>query len=195
MQQLVELVARVAELERRVAQMMRHGTVEDVDPAKHRVRIRMGEDHRTGKPYVGPWVPYAQIAGGLKVHAPPTAGQQMTMLNPTGDPKQGVAIPLTWSEANASPSAKGDENVLSYGNVRIELRDGQVTLAVGDAVLDVISGKVALTVGGAGYELDGSELKMTTRLRAKGGSRAAHYVGGRDSDGDRAVDGNDDVLI
>ena len=32
-------------------------------------------------------------------------------------------------------------------------------------------------------------------LQPKGGSRPAHFVGGLDTDGDAAVDGNSDMLI
>jgi hypothetical protein len=71
MRELAELVARVNELERRFASMLRHGTVEQVDPAKQLVRVRIGEsDEDGGQPFIGPWVSYAQIAGALKVHTP-----------------------------------------------------------------------------------------------------------------------------
>lgn len=39
MREIVEIIARIAEIERRLAGMVRHGTVEQVDPARHRVRL------------------------------------------------------------------------------------------------------------------------------------------------------------
>lgn len=194
MKELVTLAARVAHLEHRFANTARHGTVEEVDTEKQRLRLRLGEDDQ-GKPFIGPWIPYAQMAGALKVHAPPSVGQQYTLFAPTGDWQQAVAVPFTWSDQNPSPSQKQDENVITYGNAKIELRDGQLKMTVGDAVLDIASGKITMTVGGAGYELDGSELKMTTTFRGKGGSKPAHYVTGKDTAGDAAVDGNPDVLV
>jgi len=149
MRELVEAVARVAELERRVAGMVRHGTVEQVDPQKQRVRLRLGGTD--DKPFVGPWVPYAQIAGALKVHTPPSVGQQMTLLSPTGDPRQAVALPMTWSNQNASPSQKGDEHVLTFGSCRIELRGNEIIVKVP---------RLFVECDGSTFELTGSGLKM-----------------------------------
>ena len=149
MRELVEAVARVAELERRVAGMVRHGTVEQVDPQKQRVRLRLGGTD--DKPFIGPWVPYAQIAGALKVHTPPSVGQQMTLLSPTGDPRQAVALPMTWSNQNASPSQKGDEHVLTFGSCRIELRGNEIIVKVP---------RLFVECDGSTFELTGSGLKM-----------------------------------
>jgi phage baseplate assembly protein V len=147
MRELAELVVRIAELERRFANMMRHGTVEQVDAKKHRLRIRLGEGD-DGAPFIGPWVPYTQIAGDLKLHAPPSKGQQMTMLNPTGDFRQAVAIPLTWSDRNQSPSEKEDEHVLTFGSVRITLKESELEFKVGnDARLLMTADKIVAEVG------------------------------------------------
>ena len=194
MRQLTHLAQRVAELERIVASLLRHGTVEQVDAAKKRVRLRIGENEQ-GEPFLSPWVPYAQIAGALKVHTPPSAGQQFTLFSPAGDFQQAVAIPLTWSEANPSPSEKGNEHVLTFADVKMEVRDGQTKITVGDAVADIKAGSIELAIGGSGFVLDAAQLQMTQKFVAKGGSRPAHYVGGLDTDGDAAVDGNEEILI
>lgn len=44
---------------------MRHGTVEQGDANKQRLRVRLGEGDE-GPPFTGPWVPYAQIAATLR---------------------------------------------------------------------------------------------------------------------------------
>jgi len=110
--ELVELASRVAELERRFSGIMRHGTVEEVDPGKQIVRMNFGKDV-DGEPFLSPWVPYAQIAGALKVHTPPSKGQQFTMLSPTGDWQQAVALPMTWSDQNKQPPSTDDENIVT----------------------------------------------------------------------------------
>lgn len=43
--ELVELAARVTDMERRMASVMRHGTVAEVDPGTQRVRINFGPAH------------------------------------------------------------------------------------------------------------------------------------------------------
>ena len=121
--ELVELVSRVAELERRFAGVLRHGTVAEVDPERQRVRLDLGPAHGAEGRFLSPWVPYAQFSGALRVHTPPTVGQQLTAMSPSGDFQQAVALPLTHHSGNPSPSIAGDENVVTYGNVRMTLAD------------------------------------------------------------------------
>jgi phage baseplate assembly protein gpV len=158
--ELVELASRVAELERRFSGTMRHGTVEEVDPSKQLVRMKFGTDV-DGKPFLSPWVPYAQIAGALKVHTPPSKGQQFTMLSPTGDWQQAVALPMTWSDHNKSPSSNGDENVLTYGNVKATIKDDLTQVDVGGTVLEVTSDHVKITVGGVTVEITDGGVAIT----------------------------------
>jgi phage baseplate assembly protein gpV len=155
--ELVELASRVADLERRFSGVFRHGTVEEVDPAKQIVRVKFGED-KDGKPFLSPWVPYAQIAGALKVHTPPTKGQQMSTMSPTGDWMQAVALPMHWSDQNQSPSQNGDENVLTYGNVRATIKDDLVRVVVGGCTLEVTSAHVKIEIGGVTHTIDSGGL-------------------------------------
>lgn len=145
MREVAEIVARLAELERRVFGMMRHGTVAQVDAGKGLVRIKAGEG--PDGDFLGPWVPYAQTAGGLKVHTPPTVGQQMTMMAPGGDWRQGVAIPFTWSDNEAAPSGAADENVLTYGDATIRLKGGSLEVVFGSVTFKVSNGGVDITGG------------------------------------------------
>lgn len=140
---MVELVARVAELERRFAGTVRHGRVAEVDAAKGRVRLSLGES-TAGGDFLSPWVPYAQFAGALRAHIPVSPGQQLTLMAPGGDWQQAVAVPLAFSDAVTSPSNKGDENVITYGNVTITLKDDLVDIRVGSAQLCITSASISL---------------------------------------------------
>jgi phage baseplate assembly protein gpV len=160
MREVVELAARIAELERRFSGVMRHGTVEEVDAGKQRVRLNFGKD-MGGEPFLSPWVPYAQIAGALKVHTPPSKGQQFTALSPNGDWQQAVALPMTWSDQNKSPSSKGDENVLTYANVTVTIKDDLSKVVVGAASLNVASAAVTIKVGGVNVEITDAGVAIT----------------------------------
>jgi len=140
--ELVEMAGRIADLERRMSGMLRHGTVEEVDTKKQIVRLKHGNDV-DGNPFLSPWIPYAQHAGALKVHTPPSKGQQYTIQAPNGDWQQAVAVPMTWSDQNKSPSEKDDENVLTFGDVTITIKGDQVTIAAPKVLiksLDVMLG-------------------------------------------------------
>ncbi|MCB1500826.1 MAG: phage baseplate assembly protein V [Bauldia sp.] len=149
MREIVELAARIAELERRFSGMMRHGTVEELDTSKHRVRLKFGTDVE-GKPFLSPWIPYAQMAGALKVHIPPSVGQQFTLMAPAGDWQQAVAVPFTWSNQNPAPSESGDENVLTLGDVRMTLKAGG---------LEIIVAGVSFALSGDGVSISGGEVR------------------------------------
>lgn len=144
--ELVEVAARVADLERRMSGFARHGTVSEIDTAKARVRLNLGESTGGGE-FLSPWVPYAQVAGALRAHIPPTVGQQFTLLAPSGDWAQAVALPMTWSNDNPSPSEAADENVITFGDVTITLASGGIKVAAGGVSLELTGGGLALTGG------------------------------------------------
>jgi len=147
--EIVELAARIAELERRFSGMMRHGTVEEVDTSRHHVRLKFGTDVE-GKPFLSPWIPYAQVAGALKIHMPPSVGQQFTLMAPAGDWQLAVAVPFTWSNQNPAPSESGQENVLIFGDVRATLKEGG---------LEVSAAGVTLQLTGNGLSVTGGEVR------------------------------------
>lgn len=154
-EKLTELYRRIDALERRVSGQVRHGTVHEVRPGK--VRLRLGGDDAA--PFLSPWLPYAQIAGDLKAHIPPSVGQQMTILAPGGDWRQGVAVPMTWSSDNPAPSEDTAENVITFGSWRIELRPDELRIngpkarvQCGDTFLELSEG--GMRAFAAGYEFD-----------------------------------------
>ena len=160
MREIAELAARVAELERRVAGTMRHGRVAEVDPAEAWVRLDFGAATGGGR-FLSPKVPYAQIAGALKVHTPPSVGQQMTVVAPAGDWQQAVAVPMTWSNQNNAPSDSGDEHVLTYGDWRITLRDNLLKFECGELTIEKTDGGMTLSVGGTRWSFTGAGLTQT----------------------------------
>lgn len=158
MREVVELAARIAELERRFSGTMRHGTVEETDPSRHRVRLKLGTDVE-GKPFLSPWIPYAQMAGALKVHVPPSIGQQFTLMAPAGDWQQAVAVPFTWSNQNPAPSESGEENVLTFADVRLTLKDGRLEISAAGVNLELTGNGLAITGGEVSH--DGKNIGST----------------------------------
>ena len=160
MRELAELVARVAELERRVAGTMRHGRVAEVNASEAWVRLDFGPATGGGR-FLSPKIPYAQIAGALKVHTPPSEGQQMTMISPSGDWSQAVAVPMTWSNANESPSDQESEHVLTYGDWRITLKEQSLKFECGDLTLEKTNSGMSLAVGGTTWSFTSAGLTQT----------------------------------
>lgn len=146
---MTELMERIVRLEQRLSNVATHGPVHEVDTKKKMARLRLGGTD--AEPYLSPWVPYGQWAGKLKIHTPPTKGQNMTLFAPTGDPQQGALMPMTWNNEFGSPSEKEDENVMTYGNAKVEVRGDEIVVTVP---------KFLLKCGGSTFELTGGGLKM-----------------------------------
>ncbi|WP_181418866.1 phage baseplate assembly protein V [Rhodopseudomonas faecalis] len=151
-------MTRVAEIERKLDGMFRHGRVAarkyDDDAKRWHVRLRVGGTD--AEPMLGPWVPYSQVAfgnGALNVHYVPQVGAQMTMLSPAGDPQQAVAIPLTWWSDHPAPSKDPGAVVATFGKVQLTVKDGVVEIAVGQIKLRVTGDRVE-TIGATFLGLD-----------------------------------------
>ncbi len=118
---MTDVYQRLAELERRARNRKRTGTVSEVDHKKGLARVKISEPGAV--PYIGPWMPWKEIAAGdIKTHIPPSVGQQVTVVSESGDLTDGeidMSIPST---ANARPH-DGPEAVMTKGSVRIEVSD------------------------------------------------------------------------
>jgi len=120
-QEYADLLREVGEIKRVIANMIKVGTVAEVDAEKGTVRLQYGE--RDGKPLLGPEVVWQEQGGKFKGWVPPSVGQIMTTINPAGDQSLGMAVNGGFSGLNAAPSVSGDETVFTYGPWRITLDD------------------------------------------------------------------------
>lgn len=65
----------VSELDRRLTQLIRLGTIAEVDVEYAKVKVKLGEN-QTG------WRPWLTTAGRLKTWNPPVVGEQVVVLSP-----------------------------------------------------------------------------------------------------------------
>ncbi|MGF3027836.1 phage baseplate protein [Methylobacterium aquaticum] len=182
--ELRRLHRKIAMAERRLSLVDITGKVKagSQDMEKRTVRLSLGKS-ADGQDILSAPVRWDQQgAGTFKMHAAPKDGEQMTLHSPSGT-VGGTSLARwgTYDKDNQPPSKSKDEAVLEYG--------GKGRIVFGTSSLKVTFGD------SSGFEITESELKMLGRFRGKNGSRPAHYKGGRDSDGDTAIDGNDDVLV
>lgn len=157
MREIVEIAGRLAELERRVTQMIRGGTVAQVDAAKGLVRLKIGSG--VNGDLLSPWIGYGQMGGALKIHSAPSVGQQMAMFSPSGGMEQAIALPMGFSDANPSPSGAGDQSVLTFGAATITLAGDGLTIAVGGVTM--VIGAAGVTITGGTVTHDGKNIGST----------------------------------
>ncbi len=129
MEAIERLAEALAQVQRRIAGVARHGTVAEVNPAEGWVRLDWGDGFLSAK------IPYAQSAGTMRVHTPPSTGQTMTAVAPGGDLRQAVAHPLGFTAGSPSPGSEGDEFVVNVGGMTIRVTGAGIE----------ITGEVAIT--------------------------------------------------
>ncbi|MCY1411475.1 phage baseplate assembly protein V [compost metagenome] len=157
-----------AALSRLIENLIRLGTIAEVDLAKARVRVQTG-DLLTG------WLPWLALrAGADREWDPPTVGEQALLLSPSGQTANGVAmvglfsdqIPANGDRAGLHRRTYADGAVIEYDsqehNLHAQLPDGGTTLLIstggihlaGDLTLDgdliqtgnqSVTGKVTVT--------------------------------------------------
>lgn len=93
---------------RRLDNLVRLGTIAAVDHDAARCRVQTG-GNLTG------WLPWlAQRAGTTRTWCPPTVGEQVIILSPSGEPAGGIVLTGLYSEQLAAPSTDIAEHIVEY---------------------------------------------------------------------------------
>lgn len=110
----------LAEIDRRLANMVQLGRVTEIDSASQRARVQIGD-------LTTAMIPVSQLAAGsIRVHWMPSIGEQVTVFAPSGEmanaiiqgavPQNGSAVAL--DEAHPTIDLGGAQLVIT-GNVKI----------------------------------------------------------------------------
>lgn len=98
----------IAEISRRLENLIKRGEIAQVDPAAGLVRVAVGALHTDWLPYFVP------AAGQVSVHRPPSVGEICIVLSPSGEPGGGMVLCGLAGNAHPSPSASAGETVTIY---------------------------------------------------------------------------------
>ena len=100
--------AKTADLTRRLDNIIRAGTVAEINLGAATVRVESGG-------LVTDWLPWLERrAGSTRTWSPPTIGEQCLVLSPGGDPSAGFVLLGLFSDAYPAPSSSADEDVVEY---------------------------------------------------------------------------------
>ncbi|MGJ4327705.1 phage baseplate assembly protein V [Klebsiella pneumoniae] len=145
----------IAELIRLLENVVRTGTVTEIDEGKWRVRVQSGELETT-------WLRWnAQRAGAFKVWVPPSIGEQVWFLCLGGNTDVAFIGGSLYSADNPAPGASRNEMVVTAPDGARFRYDAEV------GALQVAGIKSATIEASVKVTLDTPEVDCTNLLRAK----------------------------
>lgn len=175
----------IADLRRRLDNMIRPGTIYAVDHAKARCRVKTGE-------LLTQWLPwFAHRAGALRDWNPPSLNEQCMVFSPSGEMGAGFVLVGVNSAAFPAPASSETEHVHAYADgtvIRYDRASHTLTAAIaqgGNAVLTAPGGVLItgdVTIDGAisisnGASITGS-VTASDDVVASGISLIGHTHGG-----------------
>ncbi|MBN9308724.1 MAG: phage baseplate assembly protein V [Devosia sp.] len=99
---IASLEAEVVRLQRRVNNTFREARVEELYPSEGLARVSAhGASSKK--------VPWLQRAGDIRDWDPPTVGERVMLISPTGEPGKGLILPGGYSSQFQQPHDKGGE--------------------------------------------------------------------------------------
>lgn len=159
--------AEIAELDRRIANMIRFAIVDAVDFKKRRVRV-VDDDWESG------WLPWQERrAHDEATWSPPQPGERVIVFSPHGDLDQGVVTTGLPCDEYPTPSDVATQWMRRFGNrafARHDSKNGLMELEL------PVGGKLRIKIGASILELDNEGLRIITPS-AKVNDRAIATVG------------------
>ena len=114
------MTADISELLRLILNLIRLGTIAEIDHDAQRVRVQVGNNLTN-------WRPWATTrAGDAQTWWPPTIGEQVVLLSPEGNFDHAVIFPAVYSDQFAPPSTNPDHHTTRYGDGAIVQYDSAI---------------------------------------------------------------------
>ena len=115
---LTELYERIADLERRMAGLVRPGRIKEIDYSNLRAKVETGD-------ILTDWLPWSQSFG---IWNPPLKGEPILLLSPGGELDQGIIFRSATSVEFPSPSNSDNSIVIDLGKRSIKIKKGNEDL-------------------------------------------------------------------
>jgi len=142
----------IAELNRRLANIMRIGLVKEIDYKKARVRVKVGE-------FITDWLPWVTArAGRDRSWFSPDIDEQVMVLSPFGELSLGVVLAGIYQQKYAALENKKEVNSFKFGDGTKVLYNKEN----GHLEIDVVD-KITLKVGESSIEMTKEGIKLKGR--------------------------------
>lgn len=177
----------LSEMGRQMANIIRIGTVAELDPATARVKVSTSG-------LTTDWLPWsASRAGNTRTWSPPRVGEQVIIASPFGDMGQAAVIGSLFSDSKPAPATSQDHETTVYpdgSTVDYNSASNTLTVTVAGAGNVVINCKQATINAETSVTLDTPATHCTGNLQVDG---ALSFGGGMTGSGGgttAVIDGN-----
>jgi phage baseplate assembly protein V len=145
-----------SEFIRRLNNIVRFGTVAEVDYKKAGVKVKIGKITTT-------WIPCVTTAGAIKLWNPPVVGEQVCVVAQGGDLSLAVAIPSIFQSKFNAPS--DDEKVVklelsSKSSIEFNKENDEILIKAGDSEATFSNDKISFSVGASEIEITPEKIKI-----------------------------------
>lgn len=172
-----------AELQRRLENLVRIGTIAHVDlsdTTAPRVRVR------DGKLLTG-WLPFGALrAGTARVWSAPTVGEQVIVLSPSGDLASAVVFGSLYCAAHAAPSDQPNQHIVEFADGTRWSHDDQTGASAFEGMKTLlIRASQSVTVDTPNTHLNGLVNHNGEAMVSNGVTVHTHQHGGVRAGGDK----------
>lgn len=195
------------ESKRQLSNLIRRGKVAELDAAKGRIKVRIGDPTDPTGHLVTGWIPWLSgRAGADREFWSPSVGEPVVLFAEGGELASAIATPGAFSDASPQPADRetlhrveyADGAIVEYDREahahRIELPEaGTATVRVGEATVEVKTDAIALRCGASSIRVTPAGIFLagpTVAMTAGGGAGAASLAGNFQMDGSLSVNGD-----
>lgn len=172
----------LSETYRKLAALIRFGTVASVDLVNRRITCTIGELTTDSIPW------FAGRAGTTRRWSPPTVGEQVVVFAPGGDTSLGFALLGFYQDAHDAPSSSADVDMVEFpdgSTVQYDSGSNTLTVSVSGGGNVIVNCQQATVHAANSVTLDTPNTHMTGNVRVDGnlGVTGAMAVQGQGASG------------
>jgi phage baseplate assembly protein V len=158
----------LSEISRRLNNIVRFGTVAEIDHKSAKIRVKIGNITTT-------WIPWTTTAGAVKLWNPPVVSKQVTVISQGGDLALAVAIPSIFG--GQFDASSDDENIVKLEfseNTSIEFSkaNDEFLMKIEDSEVLFNKEKFKVSVGESVFEITSEKIKIHAAIIDEMGVKA-----------------------
>jgi phage baseplate assembly protein V len=146
-----------SEVARRLGNVVRFGTVAEIDHKKARIRVKIGKITTT-------WMPWLTTAGSVKIWNSPVVGEQVCVVAQDGDLAVSLAIPGIFCNKFAAPGNNQNTIRMEFSDdVSIEFNktNNEFTLEIRGAEVILGGDKFKVSIGASEIEMTPESIRIS----------------------------------